>query len=112
MQVEKSIGVKVVPIFISVDPERDTVEQVGRYVKGERTWCQKHFPPSYYLPPQCLEVRLNSAGEVSLSRNHVLVLFFTPVCPASARSALHGDCLNLDTNRPNGRSPPMLRLLD
>jgi hypothetical protein len=35
MQVEKSIGVKVVPIFISVDPERDTVEQVGRYVKGE-----------------------------------------------------------------------------
>lgn len=134
MQVEKSIGVKVVPIFISVDPERDTVEQVGRYVKGERTWCQKHFPPSYNLPPQCLEVRLSSAGEVSSSRivfssgfskpgsaaglgclrDVIMCWFFfcTPVCPASARSALHGDFLNLDTSRPNGRSPPMLRLLD
>ncbi|GAQ82699.1 hypothetical protein KFL_001200230 [Klebsormidium nitens] len=32
-KVETNIGVKVVPIFISVDPERDNVEQVGRYVK-------------------------------------------------------------------------------
>lgn len=27
-------GIKIVPIFISVDPERDTVEQVREYVKG------------------------------------------------------------------------------
>ncbi|GJP29448.1 hypothetical protein CLOM_g16709 [Closterium sp. NIES-68] len=31
--VEKQVGVAVVPVFISVDPERDTVEQVREYVK-------------------------------------------------------------------------------
>ncbi|CAI5503558.1 unnamed protein product, partial [Closterium sp. Naga37s-1] len=31
--VEKQVGVKVVPVFISVDPERDTAEQVKEYVK-------------------------------------------------------------------------------
>ncbi|CAM6129608.1 unnamed protein product [Calypogeia fissa] len=31
--VEKQIGLKIVPVFISVDPERDTVEQVRDYLK-------------------------------------------------------------------------------
>ncbi|CAI5471741.1 unnamed protein product [Closterium sp. Yama58-4] len=31
--VEKQVGVRVVPVFISVDPERDTAEQVKEYVK-------------------------------------------------------------------------------
>lgn len=28
-------GIEIVPVFISVDPERDTVEQVREYVKGD-----------------------------------------------------------------------------
>lgn len=32
---EKSAGIEVVPVFVSVDPERDTVEQVHEYVKGD-----------------------------------------------------------------------------
>lgn len=28
-------GIEIVPVFISVDPERDTVEQVHEYVKGD-----------------------------------------------------------------------------
>lgn len=31
---EEKAGIEIVPVFISVDPERDTVEQVGEYVKG------------------------------------------------------------------------------
>ena len=31
---EEKAGIETVPVFISVDPERDTVEQVGEYVKG------------------------------------------------------------------------------
>ncbi|CAI5963721.1 unnamed protein product [Closterium sp. NIES-64] len=31
--VEKQVGVQVVPVFISVDPERDTADQVKEYVK-------------------------------------------------------------------------------
>lgn len=31
---EQKSGIEIVPVFISVDPERDTVEQVGEYVKG------------------------------------------------------------------------------
>ena len=31
---EAKIGVDIAPVFISVDPERDTVEQVHEYVKG------------------------------------------------------------------------------
>ncbi|KAF3449128.1 hypothetical protein FNV43_RR09855 [Rhamnella rubrinervis] len=31
----KKSGIEIVPVFISVDPERDTVEQVGEYVKAE-----------------------------------------------------------------------------
>lgn len=31
---EKKAGIEIVPVFISVDPERDTVEQVREYVKG------------------------------------------------------------------------------
>ncbi|KAH1242105.1 Protein SCO1 1, mitochondrial [Glycine max] len=30
---EEKAGIETVPVFISVDPERDTVEQVGEYVK-------------------------------------------------------------------------------
>jgi len=31
---EEKSGIEIVPVFISVDPERDTVEQVSEYVKG------------------------------------------------------------------------------
>lgn len=31
---EKKTGLEIVPLFISVDPERDNVEQVREYVKG------------------------------------------------------------------------------
>lgn len=32
--VEEKAHLEVVPVFISVDPDRDTVEQVREYVKG------------------------------------------------------------------------------
>ena len=31
---EEKAGIEIVPVFISVDPERDTAEQVHEYVKG------------------------------------------------------------------------------
>lgn len=31
---EKKTGLEIVPLFISVDPERDNVEQVREYVQG------------------------------------------------------------------------------
>jgi protein SCO1/2 len=31
---EKKHGISVTPVFISVDPERDNVEQVREYVQG------------------------------------------------------------------------------
>lgn len=34
MFAEAKAGFEIVPVFISVDPERDTVEQVREYVKG------------------------------------------------------------------------------
>lgn len=34
MFVEEKAGFEIVPVFISVDPERDTVEQVREYVNG------------------------------------------------------------------------------
>ena len=34
MFVEKKEGIRVTPVFISVDPERDNVEQVREYVQG------------------------------------------------------------------------------
>jgi protein SCO1/2 len=34
MLAEEKAGIDIVPVFISVDPERDTVEQVREYVKG------------------------------------------------------------------------------
>ncbi len=33
MHAEKESGMKVQPVFISLDPERDSVEQVREYVK-------------------------------------------------------------------------------
>nr|DAD28047.1 TPA_asm: hypothetical protein HUJ06_029515 [Nelumbo nucifera] len=33
-KIKEKAGIDIVPIFISVDPERDTVEQVGEHVKG------------------------------------------------------------------------------
>ena len=35
MFVEKKEGIRVTPVFISVDPERDNVEQVREYVQGQ-----------------------------------------------------------------------------
>jgi hypothetical protein len=32
---EKKEGLQVLPVFISIDPERDTVEQIREYLKGE-----------------------------------------------------------------------------
>ncbi|KAM3217742.1 Protein SCO1 -like protein 1, mitochondrial [Capsicum annuum] len=32
-KIKEKSGIQIVPVFISVDPERDTVEQVGEYVK-------------------------------------------------------------------------------
>lgn len=32
---EKKAGLQVLPVFISIDPERDTVEQIREYLKGE-----------------------------------------------------------------------------
>ncbi|KAH9616038.1 hypothetical protein KSS87_022145 [Heliosperma pusillum] len=32
-KIKEKSGIEIVPVFISVDPERDTVEQVGDYVK-------------------------------------------------------------------------------
>ncbi|GMN40359.1 hypothetical protein TIFTF001_009583 [Ficus carica] len=32
-KIKEKAGIEIVPVFISVDPERDTVEQVGEYVK-------------------------------------------------------------------------------
>ncbi|XP_019459161.1 PREDICTED: protein SCO1 homolog 1, mitochondrial isoform X2 [Lupinus angustifolius] len=32
-KIKAKAGIEIVPVFISVDPERDTVEQVGEYVK-------------------------------------------------------------------------------
>lgn len=34
MLVEEKAGFDIVPVFITVDPERDSVEQVREYVKG------------------------------------------------------------------------------
>ncbi|XP_057947804.1 protein SCO1 homolog 1, mitochondrial isoform X3 [Malania oleifera] len=33
-KIKERAGIEIVPVFISVDPERDTVEQVHEYVKG------------------------------------------------------------------------------
>ena len=37
---EEKSRIEIVPVFISVDPERDTVEQVREYVKG--AWAILH----------------------------------------------------------------------
>lgn len=32
---EQKVGLQVLPVFISIDPERDTVEQIREYLKGK-----------------------------------------------------------------------------
>ena len=53
MFVEKKEGIRVTPVFISVDPERDNVEQVREYVQG---WlvCTIHDSKNIYVWMQSL----------------------------------------------------------
>ncbi|KAL7227918.1 hypothetical protein ACSBR1_022739 [Camellia fascicularis] len=37
-KIKEKAGIEIVPVFISVDPERDTVEQVREYVKAARAF--------------------------------------------------------------------------
>jgi hypothetical protein len=40
---EAKAGLKVIPVFISIDPERDTVEQVREYLRGKLIHAVKPF---------------------------------------------------------------------
>ncbi len=40
---EKKVGEQIVPVFITIDPERDTVEQIREYLRGNFDFSTTHF---------------------------------------------------------------------
>lgn len=46
--VEGKAGLEIVPVFISVDPERDTVEQVHDYIKGTVPYSRLFTKPTRF----------------------------------------------------------------
>ena len=63
MFVEKKEGIRVTPVFISVDPERDNVEQVREYVQG---WLVCTIHDSKYINVQ-MQSLLGKKSEIALS---------------------------------------------
>ena len=70
MFVEKKEGIRVTPVFISVDPERDNVEQVREYVQG---WLVCTIHDSKYINVQ-MQSLLGKKSEI-------LLFFLFPECP-------------------------------
>jgi hypothetical protein len=46
-----------VPVFISIDPERDTVEQIREYLKGNFNFSTTHFGPLFSVCGQPCDVK-------------------------------------------------------
>ena len=91
---EEKAGMEVVPVFISVDPERDTVEQVREYVKGillltcfqlhflclqDRNW----FDSSHPYDGQIMPLRFSSYFVKKCYSHKLLLLEFFYYCLAS-----------------------------
>ena len=91
---EEKAGMEVVPVFISVDPERDTVEQVHKYVKGillltcfqlhflclqDRNW----FDSSHPYDGQIMPLRFSSYFVKKRHSHKRLLLEFFYYCLAS-----------------------------